>query len=341
MRRSAICLALLTVLAGCDQQETPSETTFPDTTTTLADTTTTTPPETTTTAPPETTTTLPGGEFTRCDNPEGFSVAYPAEWATNEGDALPPCSMFNVEPFEVPEATDARPAAIFARIDPVPYAEATAPGAESEERRWVTAIDGLPAVRIEHETGDEGLYPPGTRLTAYAVDLNPDGEGEDRTLFLDTVGLPAFGYERNRLVLDRMAHTVEVTLEGVPTSETVVAYYAGGGGAFRVETEVTAGEACLRIPPEGEEVCTEAPSDGRLHTVQLTELEPILAGVTAPEVFRVTAHRFDGDPFTVLPAPVADGEMGGLAFPFGLDAVESLVLYDVAGEELEVVTPGG
>lgn len=323
------------VLAGCggdDGEVAPEPTTTGPATRTAS-----TATEPTTTEPGEE---LPGGELVRCESPAGFVLGRPEAWHTNSGDVVPECSQLNPEPFEVPEATDERVAAITAYVDPVAFARIAAPDEGRDAERANTTIDGLHAVRLEYETGGGGLWPEGTPITLYAVDLGDDADGKPRTLLLDTIGLETFDYERNRVVLDRVARSLEVTLDDVDIAPSIVARYEGAGG-FTVEAEAERGEGCLRIPPTGEPVCTELPQPDQAHTIQLTDLEPILAGLTGSEVFRVTAELRDGEPSTFLPAPVPGTDVGAFAYTFGSDAVERLTLHDVAGEELRVIEPGG
>lgn len=291
-----------------------------------------------TTTQPETRT--PGGQLVRCESPAGFVIGRPESWHTNSGEVVPECSQLHPEPFEVPEGTDERVAAITAYIDPVPFSQIAAPDDARDADRANTAIDGLHAVRLDYETDGGGLWPEGTAITLYAVDLGEDSDGEPRTLFIDTVGLEPFDYGRNQVVLDRVARSVEVTLDDVETDQSVVARYGGAGG-FAVEAESARDEGCLRIPPDGEPVCTELPPADQAHTIQLADLEPVLAGLTGSDVFRVRAKLRDGGLSTFLPAPVPGTDTGAFAFTFDLDAVERLSLYDVTGEELRVIAPGG
>lgn len=348
-RRMLLLLTLAALVAACtaDDTTTTSEpgTTVPETSTsttapvtsssTTTSTSTTTVPETTTTTMP---TALPGGELTRCESPEGYSIAYPSEWLTNAGDMVPTCGQFHPEEFEV-TATDERLAAVTVYIDPVPFSEVAAPDPERDADRAVTAIDGLQAVRLEFEASGTGLWPEGTPITMYAIDVTPD-DGEPATMFVDTMGLSSFDYETNQVVLDRMARTIDVEIAGVEDDPAVVAAYRGGGGGFSVVAEA-GDEVCLRIPPNGEPICTEPPADDQLHTIQLTDLEPVLAGVTGRDVFAVDGILRDGNISTVLPAPIDDSGLGGFSFVRPLADFESFVLFDVTGTELRTITPGG
>ena len=289
--------------------------------------------------PTATTTALPGGRLARCSNDQ-FSIAHPESWYVNEGSTVPACSQFHPEPFRVPPGTDERVAAVTAYIERVPFAEAVvSPGGDAE--RAATVVDGLQAVRLSYEFGDDGPYPAGTPITIYVVDLAVDVGDDPATLFIDTVGTPQFDYDSNVVVLDRMARTLEVAGREEADRADVVARYGGGGGGFSVEGQVRGSQACLRIPPRGEPVCSDIPGAEEVLTIQLRNLEPILAGVVGADVFRVTAERHDGEPSTVLPAPIPDSDLGGFAFTFGLDTVERLRLFDVRGNELRIVEPGG
>jgi hypothetical protein len=346
-RRMLLLLTLAALVAACtaDDTTTTSEprTTVPETSTTTSapvssstttTSTTTTREMTTTTAP----TALPGGEFTRCESPEGYTIEYPAEWMTNPGDTAPTCGQFHPEDFEV-TATDERLAAVTVYIDPVPFSEVTAPDPERNADRAVTAIDGLQAVRLEFEASGTGLWPEGTPITMYAIDVTP-ADGEPATMFVDTMGLSTFDYETNQIVLDRMARTIDVDIAGVEDDPSVVAAYRGGGGGFSVVAEA-GDEVCLRIPPNGEPICTAPPAEDQLHTIQLTDLDPVLAGVTGEDVFAVNGIPRDGNTSTVLPAPIHDSRLGAFSFVQPLSDFESFVLLDVTGTELRTITPGG
>ncbi|GAB2693236.1 hypothetical protein [Thalassiella azotivora] len=191
-----VALGLVLAACGAEGDGAPAPT---ETTTTV----TATP-----TGTPTTTPTQDGPELTRCDNPEGFSIAYPEDWSTNSGDVVAACSQFHPEPFDVPAGTDERVAAVVAYVDPVPFDVATDPGAATDVDRTPTTVDGRQAVRLEYTATGDALWPAGTPVTLYAVDLTT--ESQDRTLFLTTVGTPDMQYEQNQDVLDRMVGTLEL-----------------------------------------------------------------------------------------------------------------------------------
>lgn len=344
-RFSALAFAVLVIVVpACVADDTTVTTaptsepsvTEPSTTTTTGDSSTSvSSTTTTTTAPPPS---VPGGELIRCESPEGYSIDYPATWSTNSGEVVPECGQFHPDTFEVP-VSDERVAAITVFIDPVRFADVVTPVDETELERATTAVDGLQAVRLEYETDSDGFWPEGTPITTYAIDVSIDGE--PATMFVDTIGLSSFDYETNQVILDRMVRSIDIDMEGVDDDADVVARYLGGGGGFSVVAEATDSEACLRIPPNGEPICTALPSEDQLHTIQLTDLEPVLAGITGSDVFAVTGHLRDGGTSTVLPVPIDDRGVGGFSFTSGLDAFESFTLTDITGEEVRTVTPGG
>lgn len=332
MRTSMIgAAALLTFAAACASGEdagAPATSSSSTSSTTRGSATSTSSP--TTTGPASTT--IPQAPQT-CTSSEGFSVEVPAGWVVNDGSVVPPCSQFHRDDFTVPAGTDERVAAITAYREAVPYSTAAQP--QEGEDRAVTAVDGRQAVRLAYEFSGEGLYPAGTPITSYIVDL-----GEE-TLFLDTIGTPAFDYEANVEVVDRMAQTLTITDPAVDTDPSLVATYLGGGGGFSVSAESTSGQVCLRIPPGGEAVCTEAPDDDQVHTIALRDLGGrVQAGVTGADVWRVDLRTPSGETHSYLPAEVPATDLGAYAFVDTIDAFESLVLKDLSGRTVRTVTPG-
>lgn len=140
-----------------------------------------------------------GPDSSDCTHPAGFRVSHPADWSVNPGVTLPACSWFAAESFDVPEASDARIADITLRV-----VEGPRPPSSWGDVTSSTAVDvgGLPALRLERRA-NPGLYPSGTPITTYVVDL-PEGSTAQDTLVASTVGLPPFDYERNVAVLDAM-----------------------------------------------------------------------------------------------------------------------------------------
>lgn len=160
-----------------------------------------------------------GPERPTCTNEEdGFRVSYPEGWATNEGDVLAACSLFDPDAADVSVAAGTEvPLSVAVSIDreDAPFADVAGP-ARGEEvlDRQEGEVDGRQAERIEVEAGpDAGLLPEGTRQTRWVVAL-PDATLVART---NDVGGPAYGEEQD--VLDEMVESIElVAVAGTTTS---------------------------------------------------------------------------------------------------------------------------
>lgn len=139
-----------------------------------------------------------GGTAT-CEHPAGFRVSHPADWTVNPGEVLPECSWFAAESFDVPTATDARIADITLRV-----VEGSRPPSRWGDVEDIRAVEvgGLTGLRLERVAGP-GLYPTGTPILTYVVDL-PSTSEAGRTLVASTVGLARFDHERGVEVLDAM-----------------------------------------------------------------------------------------------------------------------------------------
>lgn len=280
---------------------------------------------------------LPGGVLAACESPAGFAIGHPASWLTNPGDVVPACSQFHPQPFQLPPASDARVAAVVASVQPVPFADLAAPRLSPEQVRAETTVDGLPAVRLEYQDSGQGLWPAGTPITQYLVDLSPSGRNP-QTLSIDTIGLEGFDYATNQVVLDRMVRTLRVTRPGVPVRPEIVARSVDEGG-YTVLGTVNGPEVCLGIEFDKEQRCSPLPGPQQVTLTHVIGLQPFLAGVTGDEVFRVTATLKDGSLAHYLPAAIAGG-VRGFAFPFDLEAVSEVTASDVTGRTLAVL-PGG
>ncbi|WNV77245.1 hypothetical protein [Geodermatophilus sp. DSM 44513] len=146
----------------------------------------------------------PEADAGRCTSDAGYTVSFPADWATNAAGVLPACSWFGPgEEVVVPEASDVRTAPVTLRVVDGPLAQA-APVYPDEVARTTTEVGGRPAVRTEQVT-TVGLYPAGTRITSWAVDLG------GRTLLADAVELPGGDHRRAVAVLDAMVGELRTT----------------------------------------------------------------------------------------------------------------------------------
>jgi hypothetical protein len=160
------------------------------------------------TEPVETEPADPPAETASCTNEDaGYTVQYPADWHPNEGDVAQPCSFFDPEPFEVPEATEFFGAAISVRREPIAaedLVEGPDPTREVLEREE-TEIAGQRAFRIESESTGDGLLEAGVRY--YQVIVVVDGE----SLIVETYDLDEHDYEQNREVVDELAESLQLT----------------------------------------------------------------------------------------------------------------------------------
>jgi hypothetical protein len=148
--------------------------------------------------------THPEDDANSCTSSAGYRVEFPADWSTNEDGVLPACSWFGPgEQVVVPEASDVRTTPVTLQALDAPLAEA-APVYPDEVARTELEVDGRAAVRTEQVT-TLGLYPEGTRITTWALDLGA------RTLVADAVELPGGDHERAVAVLDEMVETLEPT----------------------------------------------------------------------------------------------------------------------------------
>ncbi len=136
-----------------------------------------------------------------CTSSAGYTVAFPADWSTNDAGVLPACSWFGPGGVVVPEASDVRTAPVTLQVVDGPLTEVAVP-VPDEVTRTELDVGGRQAVRTQQVT-TLGLHPEGTRITTWAVDL--DG----RTLLADAVELPGGDHERAVAVLDAMVETLE------------------------------------------------------------------------------------------------------------------------------------
>lgn len=170
-------------------------------------------PEPTPTSAPET---PPSGEtpdqnWATCTNPQdGYTIDYPADWATNEEpiDHVAPCSLFDPDPAQLRTEGMELPTdiAVSVFLEAAPFEDVTRGAASGvdELSRSEQTVDGRAAVRRELEATGEGLYPQGLRLTVWAIDL--DGT----TLVAQTFDAGEPEYETAQQVLDDMVATVTV-----------------------------------------------------------------------------------------------------------------------------------
>lgn len=133
-----------------------------------------------------------------------YVIRYPASWHVNIGDGLAPCSLFDPEPIELPEASEIPlDIAVFIGVEPVPFQTLSRDVLGRRDlSRHATTVDGRDAVRLESETTGEGLHDAGIRFHQVAVDLG------DRTFVAATYEVGVLPLDAKRALLDRMMATV-------------------------------------------------------------------------------------------------------------------------------------
>ncbi|MCD9623917.1 AMIN-like domain-containing (lipo)protein [Rhabdothermincola salaria] len=176
---------------------------------------------TTTESTTSTSSTTVDGEpaWTTCENPEvAYRVAHPEAWAVNDGTVVPPCSLFDPEPFEVPEATEVPTTiALSFFAEPAPFATVVSdsPAFVESDRRDAT-VDGRTALRQELVATGEGLHNEGLSVVRWSIDLG----GE--TLIAQTHDIPDTepGFAEAQRVLDRMVESLTIDLVDDPAPTT-------------------------------------------------------------------------------------------------------------------------
>lgn len=148
----------------------------------------------------------PAAETADCTNEaSGFRLEYPADWHTNDGDVGEPCSFFDPEPIEVPEATEFFDVAVIVSREPVTLdVIAGEDPSRTVLEREETEIAGGRAMRMEIEATGQGLLDRGTR--SYQVVVDADGE----SLIVSTFDVGDLDYGRNKEIVDQMADSLEL-----------------------------------------------------------------------------------------------------------------------------------
>lgn len=161
---------------------------------------------------PSPTFSLPPGEtepaaWKRCYNPPGgYSVAYPEEWYTVEGQYL--CRFFHPEPFTIPENSEFPLLAL--NVEQTQYTIAEYRAIVTDPMYYTTVLNedvtilGRPGVRFETVATGEGLNEAGTRRYGYLID-----HGGGKALVVWTVALPSESrYDSWKSIVDVARDTV-------------------------------------------------------------------------------------------------------------------------------------
>jgi hypothetical protein len=147
----------------------------------------------------------PEAAVRECTNePDAYTVEYPQDWEINAGDTEPPCSYFDPDPIDLPEAQEAPlDIAVSIRREPANLDRVSGedPTIEVLERE-TTEVDGRDAIHRLTESTGGGLRPEGIRAYQYLVDL----AGE--TLIASTYDVDGEDFDANREVLDAMMESL-------------------------------------------------------------------------------------------------------------------------------------
>lgn len=141
------------------------------------------------------------GGWQECRHAAGYVARYPADWVTNDGSVMPPCALFDPEPFTVPPASEVpEDIAVTIHVDEVSYDDVAGSDfaidiLESDD----VTVAGMPGVRRLVEHTGAALYEAGMQSYEYIVDW---GDGRTLIAVSHDVGQPDFSEKRR--VLDAM-----------------------------------------------------------------------------------------------------------------------------------------
>lgn len=139
-----------------------------------------------------------------------WSVEFPFGWQTNEGQVLPPCSVFHAEEFELEEGTqipfDLAVTILEEQVDFETATSGQGGGIEirSQEQMTVASRD---AVLLDAVGTGETLIPEGVEFRQYIVDL--DGA----VLLASTYSEGELDFEEKKAILDQMMQTLELRFD--------------------------------------------------------------------------------------------------------------------------------
>lgn len=304
----------------------------PDPTATPAPDPTATPSPTATPTPDPTATPAPDGDLelaNTCDNPDGFAVAYPAGWYTVEAGLTGACGYFAPDPIDAPTpGTDERPGPLSIYVESVRYRDFVDPDTLDADQRAVTAVDGRQALRTHRVADGDGLYPDGTPVTLWAVDLSVGVDDGAGTLVASAVGFGGVDHDEAVAALDAMVRSLDIAVGDEAVADDIVARFEGGGAPFTVSATVEDGRVCFVADTGTAETCVPAdataPSDAE--PLDLGPAGEATVGLAAPDIDVVET----AGGFAFAPVPVGGGP-AAYVLPFAPDETA----------ELRHVTTGG
>lgn len=150
---------------------------------------------------------LPAG-WILCTNPVlGFSIGHPKEWYTDHRFPNQACRWFDPFRFRVIGGTDAFLTAMEVYQQAVPFAEVASTDAAGERvvSRESVVVSGRQAVRLEIEPLDVSLYPAGTKVYRYVIDVGARG-----VVIVETRSRPETDFVESKHVVDQAVQTIQV-----------------------------------------------------------------------------------------------------------------------------------
>jgi hypothetical protein len=149
---------------------------------------------------------LPAGWVACTNEAQGYTIAHPPGWHTNESGEMGPCRAFHPDPFELPYRTEMPlDLAVIVHLDEVALEE-TVPPTLGEEliSGEPTTVAGREAFRGTVRSTGEGFLPAGIVSYRYHVRVN------GATLIASTYDLGDFRFAQKREALDGMIGTLQI-----------------------------------------------------------------------------------------------------------------------------------
>jgi hypothetical protein len=150
---------------------------------------------------------LPSGWALCTNSALGFSIGYPRDWYTEYRFPDQACRWFDPFRFRLIAETDAFLTALEAHPEQVPFAAAAFENRAGQQVVFweQTVVNGRQGVRFEMESTDVSVYPEGTRIYRYVVDL-----GEKGVFVVETRSRPGIDFGAAKGVVDEVVHTLQL-----------------------------------------------------------------------------------------------------------------------------------
>jgi hypothetical protein len=149
---------------------------------------------------------LPAGWVACTNEAQGYTIAHPPGWHTNEPGEMGPCRVFHPEPFELPYRTEMPlHLAVIVHVDEVALEETVPPTLGDELISGESAtVAGREAFRGTVRSTGEGFLPAGILSYRYHVRVN------GATLIASTYDLGDIPFAQKREALDGMIGTLRI-----------------------------------------------------------------------------------------------------------------------------------